>query len=369
MKVKVPFIDLKQRYLEEKDDLLKAIKRVVSKGHLVLTDEVKQFEERVEKYTNSKHAISLNSGTDALMMALWASGIKKNDEIIQPVISFIATTGATVHVGAKPVYCDVGPDQLIDTEQIEKYITKKTKAIMPVHWAGKTSNMTRIMDIAKKHNLLVIEDSAQSMGSYYNNKHGGTFGIAGAISCHPLKNLNALGDGGLLLTSNSKIYEKVKLMRNHGLKSRDNVVMYGVNSRLDSLNCEVLKMRLLKLKNIVARRKRNANLYQKLIAAPEIRFSQKNKNTKDAYVMFIVFAKKRDQLQKYLLKFGIETMIYYGTPLHLHKAAKVFGYKKGDFPIAESQCKEVLALPHHQHLSESQISLVSEKINKFYNVK
>ena len=369
MKVKVPFIDLKQRYLEEKDDLLKAIDRVISKGHLVLTNEVKEFEEKIEKYTHSKHAISLNSGTDALMMALWASGIKKDDEVIQPVISFIATTGATVHVGAKPIYCDVGPDQLIDPDKIERCITKKTKAIMPVHWAGKTSNMESIMLIAKKYNLIVIEDSAQSMGSYYNDKHGGTFGLAGAISCHPLKNLNALGDGGLLLTNNSKIYEKVKLMRNHGLKSRDNIVMYGVNSRLDTLNAEVLKMRLRKLKNIISRRRKNAKLYQRLISTPEISFVQSNKNTIDAYVMFIVLANRRDELQKYLLRYGIETIVYYGTPLHLHKAAKIFGYKKGDFPIAESQCRKVLALPHHQHLTEDQINYVSEKINKFYSTK
>ena len=165
----------------------------------------------------------------------------------------------------------------------------------------------------------------------------------------------------------SKIYEKVKLMRNHGLKSRDNVVMYGVNSRLDTLNAEVLKMRLRKLKNIISRRRKNAKLYQRLISTPDISFVQSNKNTIDSYVMFIVFAKKRDELQKYLLKYGIETIVYYGTPLHLHKAAQMFGYKKGDFPIAESQCKKVLALPHHQHLTEDQISYVSEKINKFYN--
>ncbi len=365
--MKVPFIDLKLRYVEEKNELLNAINRVISKGHLVLTDEVRQFEEKVENYTNSKYCVSLNSGTDALMMALWAAGIKKNDEVIQPPISFIATTGATVHVGAKPVYCDVGDDQLIDVKKIESCITKKTKVIMPVHWAGKICDMDAIMKIAKKYNLIVIEDSAQSMGSYYNGKHGGTFGLAGAISCHPLKNLNALGDGGLLLTDNKMVAEKVKLMRNHGIKSRDNVTMYGINSRLDSLNAEVLKMRLKKLKNIISRRRRNAKLYQKLIKTSNVKFINTPDNRKDAYVMFIVLAKQRDKLQKFLKDFGIETLVYYGTPLHLHKSAKILGYKRGDFPEAEKQCKEVLALPHHQHLSEKQIKFVANKINKFYN--
>lgn len=366
-KIKVPFIDLKLRYQEEKIDLHKAIEKVISKGNLVLTEEVRELEHDVENYTNVKHCISLNSGTDALMMALWASGIKKGDEIIQPPISFVATTGATMHVGAKPVYCDVGEDQLIDVNKIEKHITKKTKAIMPVHWAGKMCNMDKIMEISKKYKINVIEDSAQSMGSYFKGIHGGTIGLAGAISCHPLKNLNALGDGGLLLTNSSKINKKVRLMRNHGLESRDNVVLYGVNSRLDSLNAEVLKMRLKKLSNIIKRRRSNAKLYQSLVKKPEIKFINTPLDRKDAFVMFIVLAKKRDKLQKYLMSHGIESIIYYGTPLHLHKSAKILGYKKGDFPIAEQQCKEVLALPHHQHLTKEQIFYVANKINKFYD--
>ena len=366
-KIKVPFIDLKLRYKEEKTDLNKAIEKVISRGNLVLTQEVKELEQDIEKYTKSKHCISLNSGTDALMMALWAADIKRGDEIIQPPISFVATTGATIHVGAKPVYCDVGNDQLIDVNKIEELITNKTKAIMPVHWAGKICDMDKIMEIARKYKLKVIEDSAQSMGTYYKKKHGGTIGLAGAISCHPLKNLNALGDGGLLLTNSSKLAKRVRLMRNHGLESRDNVVLYGVNSRLDSLNAQVLRMRLKKLANIIKRRRKNAKLYQKLISRPEIKFIKTPNDRKDGFVMFIVLAKKRDLLQKYLNSQGIESIIYYGTPLHLHKAAKNFGYKKGDFPEAEKQCSEVLALPHHQHLTEDQIFYVANKINKFYD--
>ena len=206
------------------------------------------------------------------------------------------------------------------------------------------------------------------MGSYYNNKHGGTFGEFGAISCHPLKNLNALGDGGLILTDNDELADKAKLYRNHGIKSRDNIVMFGVNSRLDVLNSEILKIRLKKLNTVITKRRKNANLYRKLIETDQIYIpSEKSEDGyKDAYVMFIVQAKKRDKLKIYLDDLGIETLVYYGTPLHLHEACKSLGYNLGDFPVAEKQCNEVLALPHHQHLTEDQIEFVCEKINLFY---
>ena len=213
---------------------------------------------------------------------------------------------------------------------------------------------------------MVIEDSAQSMGSWMSNKHGGTFGFAGAISCHPLKNLNALGDGGMMLTDDDKAAEKVRLYRNHGLKSRDNVAFFGVNSRLDVLNAEVLKFRLTKLDDVIAHRRHNANLYRKLIEAPEVFIPEEKPGTRDAYVMFIVQAERRDALRDHLSRNGIESLIYYGTPLHLQPAAQRFGYRKGDMPEAERQCERVLALPHHQHLSEDQITHVAEHVNRFY---
>jgi len=366
--MKVPFIDLKQRYIEEKDEILKAVTKVLEKGSLVLTPELRELEESVENFTGAKHCIGLNSGTDALMMALWAEGIGKNDEVIHPTISFIASTGAIVHVGAEPVFCDVNNDGLINVDEIEAKITKNTKAIMPVHWAGKMCEMDKLISLADSYNLKIIEDSAQAMGSYYKGKHGGNFGTAGAISCHPLKNFNAVGDGGLLLTNSDKIEKKVRLYRNHGTASRDNIVIYGVNSRLDVINAEILKFRLKKLNNIIDRRRYNANLYRKLISANEI-FIPPEKTAEgfiDSYVMFIVQAKNRDNLKQFLDDNNIETLIYYGTPLHLHEASKKFGHRRGDFPVSERQCDMVLALPHHQHLTDDQISYVAEKINYFY---
>ncbi len=368
MKFNIPFVDLKARYFEERDEILGSIDKVLESGNLILSAAVTELENKVEKFTGAKYCVSLNSGTDALMMGLWAAGVKKGDEVIHPPISFVATTAAIVHIGAKPVFADVGKDQLIDPAEIEKKITDKTKAIVPVHWAGKLCNMSEILKISKKYNLTVIEDSAQSMGSFISGKHGGTFGLAGAISCHPLKNFNALGDSGMLLTDSLEIAEKVRLYRNHGLKARDQVVMFGVNSRLDALQAEVLKYRLTRLNDVIEKRRKNANLYRKLINTNEIYIPPEkiNEGYQDSYVMFIIQANRRDALKKYLDSKGIETLIYYGTPLHLQEASKSLGYKKGDFPVAEDQANKVLALPHNQSLTTEQIEYVSKIINQFY---
>ena len=362
----VPFIDLKLRYQEEREEILRCVDTVLSQGHLIMTEEVDLFEREASSYIGLKHVVSLNSGTDALMMGLWALGIKKGDEVITTPISFVASTGAIAHIGAKPVYVDVADDQNIDVSKIEQAIGPNTKAIMPVHWGGRMANMEIITEIAKKHKLFVVEDAAQAMGSYYNKKHGGTFGDVAGYSAHPLKNLNALGDAGFLATDNDEIAKKIKLYRNHGLESRDNCVMYGVNSRLDSLHAEILRMRLKKLNSVVEKRRKNVSLYKEHIKAAEIFIPGETDSEYHSYVMFIVQADRRDELKEYLGKHGIETLIYYGTPLHLQKAASIYGYKEGDFPVAEQQCKKVLALPHHQNLTDDQILYVCEMVNKFY---
>jgi dTDP-4-amino-4,6-dideoxygalactose transaminase len=364
--IKVPFVDLKLRFEEEKEELMACVERVLSQGHLVMTPEVAELEEAIKAYTGVRHCVSLNSGTDGLLMALWAAGIGKGDEVITTPVSFVATTGAIAHVGATPVYADVRQDQNIDPAEIVKKITPRTKAILPVHWTGRMADMDAILDIASRHGLMVIEDSAQSMGSWANGRHGGTFGFASTISCHPLKNFNAIGDGGMMLTDDDEAAEKVRLYRNHGLESRDSVAFYGINSRLDVVSAEVLKFRLTRLDDVIARRRRNANIYREIIKAPEIFIPEEKEGTRDSYVMFIVQAERRDALKEHLAENGIESLIYYGTPLHLHKAAQKFGYGKGDMPEAERQCDLVLALPHHQHLTEDQIAYVAGHVNRFY---
>jgi dTDP-4-amino-4,6-dideoxygalactose transaminase len=363
---KVPFIDLQQRYQDEKQELLVCIDRILSKGHLVMTEEVGEFENRITEYTGAKYCVSCGNGTDALMLGMWALGIGKGDEVITTPISFIASTGSVVHIGATPVYADVRDDQNIDPAEIEKKISPRTKAIMPVHWSGRVADMDPILAIARKHNLAVIEDAAQTMGAYYKGKHGGTFGDIGTFSAHPLKNLNAIGDGGFLITNDEEIANKIRLYRNHGLKGRDTCLFYGVNSRLDSLNAEILMYRLTRLEAVVERRRQNVDLYRKLIRAKEVFIPADKVYEKNAYVMMITQAERRDALQKFLLDRGVQSLVYYGTPLHLHPAAKRFGFKRGDFPNAEQQADRVLALPHHQQLSEDQIALAADVVNAFY---
>jgi dTDP-4-amino-4,6-dideoxygalactose transaminase len=237
---------------------------------------------------------------------------------------------------------------------------------MPVHWSGRIADMDAILDIARKHKLAVIEDAAQSMGAYYKGKHGGTFGNIGTFSAHPLKNLNAIGDGGFLVTDDEDLAKKIRLYRNHGLQDRDTCVMYGVNSRLDSLNAEVLMYRLGRLNEVIGRRQRNVDLYRKKIKAKEVHIPPDKQYEKNSFVMMITQSERRDELQKFLAGRGIQSLVYYGTPLHLHAAAKRLGHKRGDFPKAEHQADRVLALPHHQQLSEGQISYVADTVNEFY---
>ena len=364
--MKVELIDLRDRFKEEGKAIIKIVEKVLSKGNLILTKEVQNFEKSICKFTGAKFCLGLNSGTDALMMSLWSSGIKRGDEVITSPISFVATANSIIHVGAKPVFVDVGDDLNINPYLIEAVITKNTKAIMPVHWTGRVCEMDKIIKIAKKYKLKIIEDAAQATGAYYKGRHAGTFGKISAFSTHPLKNLNALGDGGFIITNEKKLYDKIKLYRSHGLEGRDDAKIIGVNSRLDSLNAEVLSFRLKKLKNIINRRKRNINYYKKYIKTDKVKILNDGKNEKNAYVMFVTLAENRNKLQEYLKKFNIQSLLYYPTPLHLHNSMKYLGYKKGSLINAERITSKVISFPHHQHLTEKQIKFVSEKINKFY---
>jgi len=366
MKKKIELIDLKLRFQSEKKEILSCLHKVLKNGSLVLTKELQNFENNITNYTGMKYCLGLNSGTDGLMMSLWSLGIGKGDEVITSSISFVASIGAIMHVGAKPVLVDINEDLNMNCEMIESKITKKTKAIMPVHWTGRVCEMNKIKNIAKKHNLLIIEDAAQGMGSFYKKKRAGTFGDISAFSTHPLKNLNALGDGGFILTNKKNLYEKIRRYRNHGMVNRDDMEIFGVNSRLDSLNAEVLSFRLKKLKDIIKKRRKNVEIYRKNIKSKSIKFPKEKKYEKNSYVMFITLCEKRDELQKFLNLNGIQSLVYYGTPLHLHKASKILGYKRGDFPIAEKCSKKVLALPHHQYLKKKEILYVCKKIDEFY---
>jgi dTDP-4-amino-4,6-dideoxygalactose transaminase len=364
----ISLTDLKHRYQEEKIQLLKIFDNVAKSGNFILSDSVSNFEKKICKFTKSKYCVALNSGTDALMISLMMSGIKKGDEVITSPISFIATIGALIHIGAKPVFADVGNDLNINPNNIEKLINNKTKAIMPVHWGGRICKMDKIKNIAQKYNLKIIEDSAQALGGYFNKTHAGKFSDVAPFSVHPLKNLSSIGDGGFIITDKKNIYEKANLFRNHGLKERDNVITFGLNSRLDSLNAEILNFRLKKLKKIIDQRRKNVDLYLRFLKTKKIRLNISENKNENTYVMLLGLCEKRDKLKHFLQKKNIQSLIYYGTPLHLHPASKAFNvkFKKGLLPVAEKFCSKVLALPVHQYLKSREIKYICDIINNFY---
>jgi dTDP-4-amino-4,6-dideoxygalactose transaminase len=364
--VGIPFVDLRQRCAEEKAELLACLDRVLSDPQLVLGPAVARFEAAAADAIGVEHVIGLNSGTDALMMALWAHGIGKGDEVITTPVSFVATTGAIVHVGAKPVYVDVGPDQNLDPARIEAALTPRTRAIIPVHWCGRIADMEAITAIARAHRLVVIEDAAQAMGASRDGRPAGGSGDAAAFSAHPLKLLSALGDAGFLATRDAEVARKVRLYRTHGLESRDDCVLYGVNSRLDELHAAVLELRLTRLAGVIERRRANAALYRALIRPGPIVLPDEPAGQQLAWTFFNTQADRRDELRAHLAAHDIETLLYYGTPLHLHPAAAALGHRRGDFPVAEAQCDRVIALPHHQYLDADQIAFVAAQVNAFY---
>lgn len=364
--MKINLIDLKERYKLEKKQLNRIINNILKSGNLILSKENDELENSVNKYLKTKYCLTLNSGTDALLMALWTMGIKKGDEVITSPISFIATAAAIHHVGAKPVFVDVKDDLNIDETKIEKAITKKTKAIIPVHWTGKMCNMKKIWNVANKHKIFVIEDAAQAIGSRLDNYLPGKFSHIATFSTHPLKVLNAIGDGGFIVTNFKKYYDKIKKNRNHGMVARDDFEFFGLNSRMDAINAGVVKYRLGLVNKIIKKRNTNINYLEKKIKTDHFKITSLKKNEISSQTMFVARAFNRDKLQKFLIKNNIQSLIYYGTPLHLHKASKFLGYRRGDFPIAEKICDSVISVPFHQYLKKKELDYIAKKINEFY---
>lgn len=365
--MKIPFVDLKQRYVEEKKDLNLIINDVLSSGNLILSNEVTDLESEISNFLKVKHCLTLNSGTDALMMSLWALGISKGDEVITSTVSFIATAGSIAHVGATPVYVNCSSDLNINVDEIESKINKNTKAIMPVHWTGRMSDVIRIKEISDKYNIPIIEDAAQAIGSSISNVKPGQFSEFACFSSHPLKPLNGLGDSGYLVTNNSNLYEKIKLYRNHGLIERDNAEIFGVNSRMDSINAAVIRMRLKKLDSVISRRESNINFYRENIKTSHFKIIPDKKNEKNTYAMFVCTADDRNGLKEYLTNNGVESLIYYGNPLHKHTASKKLNMDHSDLTYSEQICDSVLSIPFHQHLKKDELKYISELINNFYS--
>ena len=365
--MKIPYVNLRHQYGLERKNLLKIIDKTLSKGDWVGGDEVARFENRISKLCKQKYCVALNSGTDALTLSLHLLGVRRGDEVITPPNSFIASTATIIHLGAKPVFVDVKDDQNIDENKIEEKITKKTKVIMPVHLTGRMCNMDKIVKIAKKYKLKVVEDSAQSIMSKFGNKFSGTWGDVGCFSAHPLKNLNAMGDSGYLTTNNKYLYSKIKNLRSHGMEqNRDNVNNFGHVSRMDNIQAAILNFRLKNLKNVINRRRNNFKLYKKYLDRKFVFFPDEKKDEFNTYHTFVIQVNHRDKLKSYLASKGVGTAIHYPVPIHLQKASKFLGYKKKDFPICETQASKILTLPINQYLTNKEIVYISNLVNNFY---
>ena len=363
--IRVPYVDLAAQWEKERDDLLPILDQVLSSGAYIGGEVVERFETAVAQYCGTEYAVALNSGTDALVCALHAVGIRPGDEVITPPNSFIASTAAIVHLGAVPVFVDVLPDQNIDPALIESAITPKTRAIMPVHLTGRVAHMDAVNEIASRRNLVVIEDAAQSFGSKWRDKPSGALGSVGCFSAHPLKNLNACGDGGFITTDDEQAALKIRLMRNHGLVDRNNVEVFGMVSRMDALQAAILSFRLLHLHETIEVRRRNADLYQQLLDPNFVYFPPEKEEEFNTYHTFVIQVDRREELRASLAPSGVETAIHYPIPIHLQAAGRRLGYKKGDFPVTESQAERILTLPINQTLSEEQVRFVAGEINRF----
>ena len=348
--------------------IFKEVEKVVKRGDYTLGKEVDICEKNFAKRTGAKYAISVGNGTDALLLTLKALNIGSGDEVITVPYTFIATVGSIVTAEAKPVFVDIKEDYNMDENKIVTAITKKTKAIMPVHWAGRPCELDKIYSIAKKYKLHVVQDSAHVIGARFKKKHLINFGDACTYSMHPLKNLNVWGDGGFVVTNKKPLAKKLYLIRNHGLKNRNSVEIFGYNSRLDTIQAAVANYKMKnKLNNITNKRIKNATMLDKLLSKNEnVTTVKRLKHLKEVFHLYHINVKKRDLLQKYLIKNNIDAKVHYPIPIHLQKAAKYLKYKKGDFPIAEKMANTSLSLPVHEFIDERHIKHMVHYINKFY---
>ena len=359
---------LTEQFRDFKEISLK-VEEVVKRGDFTLGRAVDEFEKDFAKLIGVKHAIGVGSGTDALFLSLKALGIGEGDEVITTAFTFYATVGAIVTSGAKPVFVDVKDDYNIDPTKVESAITKRTKAIIPVHWAGKPCQMDRLQAIADKFDVHIVEDSCHAIQAKLNGRGAGSFGAFGCFSLHPLKNLNVWGDGGLACTNSDELANKMRLLRNHGLTDRDTCSIFAYNSRLDTVQAVVGSHLLTKLELITESRIRNAEVLDKgLSSLSQVVVPPRDATTiKQVYHIYSLCFEKRDELQKFLISKGIDAKVHYPVPMHLQPAAATLGYKKGDFPEAEFIASRTLSLPVHEFIGENELSFMIKKIKEFYN--
>ncbi len=371
---KIQMVDLKGQYLKIKKEVDAAIAEVIDNTAFINGPAVKEFAADMEKYLNVKHVMPCANGTDALQIAMMALDLKPGDEVITASFTYVATAEVIGLLGLKPVLVDVYPDTFdINIEAIEKAITPKTKAIVPVHLFGQCADMERIMAVAKKHNLFVIEDVAQAIGADYTFSDGkkakaGTIGTIGCTSFFPSKNLGCYGDGGAMYTNDSDLAAKMKMISHHGQSVQYVHDVLGVNSRLDTIQAAVLKIKLQHLDEYAAARNKVADHYDKALANhPKLKIPKRVKNSTHVFHQYTLQLNGVDRtaFREFLTGKGIPAMIYYPIPLHMQKAYKDDKYKAGDFPVTEKLCANVLSLPMHTELEEETLKYITDSVLEF----
>ncbi|TLS38498.1 DegT/DnrJ/EryC1/StrS family aminotransferase [Pseudalkalibacillus caeni] len=368
--MKVPMLDLTEQYQSLKGEINSSLEEVMSGARFILGDNVKKLEKDVAEYSNANHGIGVANGSDALHISLLGCGVEPGDEVIAPAFTFFATAGAIARIGAVPVFVDIDPKTFnIDPAKIEEAVTEKTKAIIPVHLYGQMADMEPIAEIAKKHNLAIVEDAAQAIGAEYKGKKVGELGTTATYSFFPTKNLGAYGDAGMIITDDEEVGEKMRVIRVHGSKPKYYHHVLGYNSRLDELQAAVLNVKFPHLNEWNKKRRENAAYYTKLLhekLGDKVTTPYVEEHNYHIFHQYTIRVDKRDELQAFLKENGVATMIYYPKPLHLQPVFAELGYKEGDLPETEKACAEVISLPMFPELKKEQQEYVVEMIEKFY---
>lgn len=368
--MKVPMLDLSEQYLNLRDEMLQTLDGVMKSSRFILGDHVKKLEQDVAASCLAKHGVGVANGSDALHISLQACGVTDGDEVITTPFTFFATAGAIARCNAKPVFIDIDPVTFnLDPEQIEGAITERTKAIIPVHLYGQMADMERIAAIAQKHNLYVVEDAAQAVGSTRNGIHVGELGTTATYSFFPTKNLGAYGDAGMIVTNDDDIAEKMRVIRVHGSKPKYYHHVLGYNSRLDEMQAAILNVKFPHLKEWTENRRRIAQRYTQLLnekLGDKVVTPVEVEGAYHVFHQYTIRVDKRDELQKFLQENGVSTMVYYPKPLHVQPVFESLGYKEGDFPHSDKAATEAISLPMFPELKEEQQDYVVETLVKFF---
>jgi len=361
----IKFLDLNAQYQSIKEDINAAVMNILNTNQYILGQEVYEFEKEFSAYIGVKYGIAVNSGTSALHLALLASGIGPGDEVITVPFTFVATVAAIMYTGATPIFIDINPDSFcMDVTQIEHKITNRTKAILPVHLYGQSADMDLIMEIAKRHGLIVIEDAAQAHGAEYKGKRVGSFGDLAEFSFYPGKNLGAYGEAGMIVTNNLEFENTIRMLRDWGQKKKYHHIIKGFNARMDGIQGAVLRVKLRHLDNWTDARRLNAHRYNEILKNSNYLTPMSFPYNKHVYHIYAIRTKDRNNVQTKLNEANIQTGIHYPIPVHLMKAYQDLGYKKGQFPNSEKAAEEVLSLPMFAELQENDLITVCSVLMK-----